>query len=664
MINRVLKSIFFLLISVFQILFIFKVDASSIPIEEVFSDIDSNYEYYSELQYMFDNWVIFPDDNWQFNPKKLLNRDEFVGIVMKVSCEECISPNVNYDLIKQYSNVDNLFFDLSKNNKYFYCVASAKDSWYVKWYDIWSTCENWNSKASEAPFCPENTIILEEALAVVMRASWILSNEDANIIRTKIYNWEITEELSKDVFPKNPDSSVYSFYPDFQKALNYQVIDYDNYWNSKTSTLIDEAEYLRPKQAITKEKFLQIAYVAMKWNSCIDREDSNIWLKMNIYDKECRFDDIDKCNLSSLEWNKKIYDFFADVAISWDDNISTKEQYIWRFYNHETWEEIKKYWKYLDNYDFLKPGDYKVYLRVISDNWNTSEVYNNINIWYDWQENNDSDDKGDRDLDNMKVSIEANPISWNSPLLVDFESITSSDNINSYEWDFWDWNSWYGKNPQHIFKEEWIYEVVLTVRDDDWNISDSNLYIKVGDINENLYLCSTDDIKSSLYWCKNWDLGVYSNEKENILNKNQNNNTDENNDNDNNVGESQKDNDSPISDSDNDWINDKQDLCPLIPWVQKNDWCPVLDKSCNVNSDCDSGYSCSTAWVCRPIEYSSTCEYSWGDLIYWNVACNSCPCLNTIDFNSTIRNCDIIFPAITSPDQTKIYSKWNEFEIK
>jgi hypothetical protein len=48
------------------------------------------------------------------------------------------------------------------------------------------------------------------------------------------------------------------------------------YGNVKSSKLINPSEYLRPKQAITKEKFLQIAYVALKGNSCIDRVDSNL----------------------------------------------------------------------------------------------------------------------------------------------------------------------------------------------------------------------------------------------------------------------------------------------------------------------------------------------------------------------------------------------------
>ena len=216
----ILKFFVFSFLSIIFQFWFLNVNAASIPIEEVFSDIDTDYQYYNQLQYMFDNWVISPDKDWKFNPKQLLNRDEFVWIVMKVSCEECISPEVSFDLIQKYWEQDELFYDVNKNNKYFYCIASAKDSWYVKWYDVWTACENWDVLNWEAPFCPENTIILEEALAVVMRASWILSNYEAELIRWKIYSWEITQNLSSDVFPKKFWWKCLFFLSRFPKSIN------------------------------------------------------------------------------------------------------------------------------------------------------------------------------------------------------------------------------------------------------------------------------------------------------------------------------------------------------------------------------------------------------------------------------------------------------------
>ena len=95
------------------IVFLWNAFSASIPVEQVFSDVSKDYKYYNELQTLYDKGMITPDNQWRFNPKKLLNRDEFVWIMMEVSCKKCISPNVWYDFIQKYSD-STLFFDINK----------------------------------------------------------------------------------------------------------------------------------------------------------------------------------------------------------------------------------------------------------------------------------------------------------------------------------------------------------------------------------------------------------------------------------------------------------------------------------------------------------------------------------------------------------------------
>lgn len=574
------------------IILLWNVFSASIPVEQIFSDIKKDYKYYNELQVLFDKWMIYPDSEGRLNPKKLLNRDEFVWIMMEVSCNKCISPNVNYDFIKKYSD-STLFFDINKTNKYFYCVAWADSSWFVKWYDSWTKCEDWSYKPWEKPFCPNNTIILEEALAVILRASGILTNSEADSIRMQIASGQITKNLSDDVTPKNLDGSVYSFYPDFQKALDYELVEYDKYWNQKIYKLIEIIDWkIRPKQSITKEDFLRIAYIALKSNSCNEKKEDKLWLEIQIFDNKCVESSLNKCTRASLSGSEKVFDIFWNVSLPFWDTISKENSYIWRFYNYNTWEEIKKYWKYLDNYDFLKDWDYRVFLRVISDKGNTWEVYNDINISSNKNENNN------------KLSIIANPIFWKSPLLVKFESVFSFDSVNnSYLWDFWDGTTSIWKNTDHIFKEPWIYKVTLNLKDKDWEIYTSTVNINV-----------------------TWES-------------------------------------SEVWDYDKDWINDLLDVCPQVKWLLENKWCPVFDDFCKSDTDCKSWYYCKT-WICSPKQTSINCEYNWWDLITWNVICNSCPCNNFVDFNATLRKCDKVFPAIVSPDKKTIYSKWSYYEIK
>lgn len=120
-------------------------------------------------------------------------------------------------------------------------------------------------------------------------------------------------------------------------------------------------------------------------------------------------------------------------------------------------------------------------------------------------------------------------------------------------------------------------------------------------------------------------------------------------------------------DSDNDWVSDIYDSCPLINWSVSNDWCPIFSDLCSLDSDCDTWYFCNSKWECEidlETSTSNLCNYNEGSVIYWNTICESCPCSNFLDFNSLLRECDIIFPAITSPENTQIYGKWDFYQIK
>ena len=293
-------------------------------------------------------------------------------------------------------------------------------------------------------------------------------------------------------------------------------------------------------------------------------------LNINIFDKTCKKED-KNCDKSDLEDPDNTYDFKTIVWWICEAWIKNPEGYIWRFYNLETWEEIKKYWDYIDDYKFLSDWTWKIYLRVIDNCGNTWEVYNNIiikdeNTW-------------------LKASIEAFPITWLWPLKVDFEWFANwLDGKYNYEWDFWDWNSWYWKEVSHIFKTTWVYNVRLTITDSNWNSTDASVLIKVTKL---------------------------------------------------------------VCDKDSDWdnINDCIDKCPLVVWEDKNDWCPVFKE------------------IKKP-------DFNWcsykdkSAMTFWNAICNSCPCSNFLDFNADLRECDLVFPAITSPDSKEIYSRWNFWKIK
>jgi len=648
---KILKLLFILLLFIIHYtLFFSPVRASNAPVYDIFSDINSDYKYIDELQTLYDKWMIIPDENGRFNPHALLTREEFVWILTEVTCKKCIQPNTSYDLISQYEN-SNLFFDITKENKYFYCIADASKNNYVSWYHEWTTCNDGTYRELERPFCPNNNIILEEAIAIILRASGILSNTDAEQIRQEIRNGVITEYLSDDVWPKNLDWSVYSFYPDFKKALEYEVLDIDTNWNENILKLVEINDgKIRPKQSISKEDFLKIAYVTLKANSCIDSWTNswNLALSIDIYNKSCS-ETQTNCSKSYLNDSQNTYDFSSNVITECSAWVSNPSWYIWRFFNSITNEEIKKYWKYIDNYEFLSDWNWIVYHRVVDKCNNTIEVYNTINI-----SNNDI-------IDDLKVSIVANPISGVWPLKVDFEAIYSWwDWPYSITWDYWDGNWWFWYKWQNVYKNNWSYIVELTIENSNWNISKATMIINVVDENQDTDGDWVDDGVDNCVTVQ-WPVD--------------NNGCPLNQDTDGDWVDDRVDNcvtvqwpvdnngcpDNP--DSDNDGIIDSNDLCPLIIGDSNNWGCPILEKACITQSECNSNQTCNWGY-CKTNILSNSCEYSWSEAIIWNIVCNSCPCAYDLDFNSRLRKCDILFPAITSPDFKEVYSKWNYFQIK
>ena len=582
------------IISIF-ILFCFSgltssVQASEIKVENIFSDISSSYRYLDQLQELYEKWMVTPDNDGKFSPSALLQRDQFVGILTEVTCEKCIKPNTDVSLLTKYVN-SSPFFDLDKNSEYFYCIASATDKWYVQWYQPGTTCEDGTLRSGEVPFCPANTITLEEAIAVILRASGIMTLEQAAQVEARIISGEITNDLSQDVSPRNLDGSINSFYPYLSKALSYEVVDIDSNGN-ETSYKLLEVEWWRiyPKKALTKEEFLRIAFVALKANSCQEIEDNNLWLEIDLKDKSCSATD-ENCDVI-VPGDDDTYDFEGIVWWACEAWIQEPNGYIWRHYHIETGEEIFRYGKYIDNYQFLKPGDWRVYLRVIDRCWNTWEVYNTLHI--NWND--------------LGVSIEAVPVYGNGPLKVNLESFVSGGvGPYGYAWNFWDGSSWFGRTIDHIFTAEGTYTVTLVVTDSNGDSATATVLIKVV---ENT--CTTD--------------------------------------------------------SDGDWVNDCIDKCPLIYGDNSNLGCPIYDITCSEwwNS-CPSWYSCqqNTAGenVCLPELVPQSCLYTGGSTLFGNTVCNTCPCANSLDFNATIRHCDVLFPAITSPDGKSIYSKGNNYIV-
>lgn len=661
-----IKVLVFLLLSLF-----FK-STSAENVENVFHDINKDYIYYNELQNLYDKWMIFPDSDGKFNANSLIKRDDFVWITMEVNCMKCIQPNTPLDLITKYSWLTP-FFDVVQTNKNFYCISEWKENWFAVWYNKSYKCDDWTTKAGDEPFCINNNITKEEALAIMLRKSSIFTLADSDQIIKDIYNWTISENLANDV-PAKINGNPYTFYWYFKKALEYKLVEYDTTWNKHEYKLVekDSNGNLNPKKAITKQEFLNWAYILLKANSCnviSNQTKLNIWVDLNILDKSCN-KTISSCPKSDLKnTSETTYDFKAIVG--WVDLTKlTDNSYVRQLYNTDTWESAMIYWPYIDNYKFNN-WHRNINLTVVDSDWNVwkakwslyinNNSNNNQNNW-----NNNSNNNNNW----FSIDMTANPVYWNAYLSVDFTS-TNSDNIGNYtySWNFWDGQTWVWINTNHIYNNPGIYEARLTVvNNQTWVSEETRVTIKVDNFIKCSNSCSCD--KGSVCTTKDPKVCAVSW----IC----------------------------IKDTDWDWLSDNVDKCPVIYWSIINQGCPILSNSCSSNCTCPKWSTCSSkdtavcskVWICVPDNRCNSdcsctkgsvcstkdpniCSKEWicvpensclypssGSSIFWNMICRTCPCDLNFDFLASVRKCDTIFPAIISPDKQTIYSKWNNYLIK
>lgn len=144
--------------------------ATSFAYDLPFTDVSPTDDYYPDLVNLYERGIIADSPNGRFNPDSLMNRDDFVSIVVGVGCRKCLMPS--FEDILKYKSLP--FVDFKRENQNFYCVSYAKEQGIVEGYVAdasgKSLCEDGQSY-SETPFCAYNKITRIEAAAVLLRQS-------------------------------------------------------------------------------------------------------------------------------------------------------------------------------------------------------------------------------------------------------------------------------------------------------------------------------------------------------------------------------------------------------------------------------------------------------------------------------------------------------------
>ena len=444
-----MKRIIQICISMIWLFFISSPLFAQQQVEDIFIDIDKNFEYKYELQYLFNQWFIQENNFKNFSPNSSISREEFLWLLIETNCQKCVKPNTNIDILSTYYK-KNVYYDVNKNSDYFYCIAYADDKSYIQWYQENTQCDN-GEVSSQAPFCPYNPIKFEEALAIIMRTSGLMTQEDADKIIQKIYKGENFPNIWNDIKPKLENWDVYSFYPYFYAAKNISYTQVDVYGNIQEFFLLDTgAQNYFPKSSLTKKQMLRLAYFSHKNSQCSEPS-YQIWWEIQIKNGSCKADE--SCNLPPKYSINTPIDF-EGIFDSIEIIQMPDENYTWVIHNLENNSEKLYNGKYLDNIIFDKSWDYKADLFTIDALWNTGKFTQNFTI--------NSNNKNDFEwyISHSK-SGDNNSIQFNG-------KINGESWPFEYYWDFGDGNTSNEKNPNHSYAQPGNYDVKLIVTDSQW----------------------------------------------------------------------------------------------------------------------------------------------------------------------------------------------------
>jgi hypothetical protein len=97
-----------------------------------------------------------------------VTRSQFISTLLEVNCDSCKIVNA----IDAWKFEKPRFADVGLSNPDYYCIEKAISKWYVEGYDSATLCQD-GTNASGSKFCPNNTITRIEASAVLLRQALI-----------------------------------------------------------------------------------------------------------------------------------------------------------------------------------------------------------------------------------------------------------------------------------------------------------------------------------------------------------------------------------------------------------------------------------------------------------------------------------------------------------
>ena len=407
---------------------------------------------------------------WMYIKKNSIKEDSNFDKVFVIKWEDKINIDWEIDFKRWLINDLEVTFNVTN-------LQNAFWAWFIEKY-VWTIWEQKYTKTWDI----ENSFKASETKHTFL-------NYWEHLIKVELINsaWE-SKTISKTInLPK-----VVKLSKEIEISTDWEIIENTNYNAALNEYFLDyiwvpsniklDGRYIKADSNLYTLKNIEwdydsdgnIDYNWLIWNYPLNKE-WNHTISVKIYFVNRKIKD------NIVELNEKIFidaikkdaivDFdikspseYAPVIVWFDASRSQVKdsnitKFIWDFWDWVTEErDAVVPWR-----KYSEPWDYDIKLTVITTDGKTYSKTKKLIL------------KPVPQSAKIKVSMKKAPtMQW-----IDFSSSESNWQINSYFWDFWDWNTSIEANPTHTYSKTWIYNVKLRLDFTNNNILEEFIEIEI-----------------------------------------------------------------------------------------------------------------------------------------------------------------------------------------
>lgn len=240
-----------------------------------------------------------------------------------------------------------------------------------------------------------------------------------------------------------------SFVTTVESSYDLTKVEWDFDWDWKADKVWEKINY-----EFLEEKNYPLV-VTYYFESKIKKDSQIIWEKINI-----------EAWKKDIEMNLKIdqESDYAPTTVHFDwSATAAKEWKIVKFtYDFWEWREPLN-WDAKQDYRYKYPWEYKVTFTATKEDWTKDTIVKNVIL----------------KEQSKDITINSSISTWYVWKDIDFDAAWTKWQVESYLWDFGDWNTDSDPTPTHSYWKAGEYKIKLTVTYADWIIKTWDKYITI-----------------------------------------------------------------------------------------------------------------------------------------------------------------------------------------